>query len=230
LDSYHDIEKELIYLGLLEKAREIYAELGETAVLSYVKSSYRLLSKVYHPDLNPKNKEKARIAQQRLNRFSRLLSRIADNELIELMEKGMNKDSRGKHKILIVEDKLELQKLFKNVLLAEGYDIRISSDGASGYETFCQFRPEVVLTDIEISGMTGLELVRKMRTMFPSIKAIFIIGFLGVETLKRELENEIQQYGYGTLEKPFKISELLDLVRVFVHEFQNIRTSVSVYA
>ena len=89
MDNYHDIEKELIYLGLLEKAREIYSELGETSVLSYVKSSYRLLSKVYHPDLNPKNEEKAKIAQQRLNRFNRLLSRMSDKELIELIKKGV---------------------------------------------------------------------------------------------------------------------------------------------
>ena len=47
-----DLEKELIYLGLLDKAREIYSELGDRAVLSYIRSSYRLLSKVYHPDLN----------------------------------------------------------------------------------------------------------------------------------------------------------------------------------
>jgi CheY-like chemotaxis protein len=230
LDSYHDIERELIYLGLLEKAREIYAELGETAVLSYVKSSYRLLSKVYHPDLNPKNKEKARIAQQRLNRFSRLLSRIPDDMFIELMAKGMKNDVQDKRKILIVEDKLEFQKLFKDALLNEGYNLRLSSDWTSGYETFCQFRPDLLLTDIVISGMSGLELVRKMRQVFPGIKAIFIIGFLGGESLKRELENEIRHYGYGVLEKPFKISEMLDLVRIYVHNFQNIRRSVSVYA
>jgi CheY-like chemotaxis protein len=230
LDNYHDIEKELIYLGLLEKAREIYAELGETAVLSYVKSSYRLLSKVYHPDLNPKNKEKARIAQQRLNRFSLLLSRITDTELINLMEKGMKKNAQDKQKILIVEDNLELQEFFKNALLAEGYDLRVSSDWASGYENLCRFRPDLVLTDIVISEITGLEMVREIRNVIPSVKVIFITGFSGGKSLKRELEKEIRHYGYGVLEKPFKTSEMLELVRVYIHGFQNMGKSVSVYA
>ena len=77
-----ELEKELIFLGLLDKAREIYAELGESASLSYIKSSHRLLSKVYHPDLNPKNKKKATEAQKRLNRLSLLISDMKDDELI----------------------------------------------------------------------------------------------------------------------------------------------------
>jgi len=230
LDNYHDIEKELIYLGLLEKAREIYTELGETAVLSYVKSSYRLLSKVYHPDLNPKNEEKAKIAQQRLNRFSRLLSRMSDKELIELIKKGVNKEGQRKNKILIVEDELELQKLFRDIFRREGYDVGVAKDGASGYEAFCQFRPDLVLTDIVMPGMSGLELTRKMREITPWIKVIFISGFFGVENLKRELDEEILRYGYGALSKPFKISEMLDLVRTYVHGFQNRQGTVNVYA
>ena len=230
MDNHHGIEKELIYLGLHEKAREIYSELGETAALSYVKSSYRLLSKVYHPDLNPKNKEKAKIAQQRLNRFSRLLSRMSDNELIELIKTGLNKESRRKNKILIVDDELELQKLFRDILRSEGYDVWVAEDGVSGYEAYCQFRPDLVLTDIVMPGMSGLELARKMREITPWIKVIFVSGFFGVENLKQELDEEILRYGYGALSKPFKISEMLDLVRTYVHGFRKIQGSVSVYA
>jgi len=112
LNKQCNIEKELIYLGLLDKAREIYSELGEKAVLSYIKSSYRLLSKVYHPDLNPNNKEKAKVTQQRLNRFSHLLGRMSDKELVELIKKGLGKKDTGKKKILIVEDESALQELF----------------------------------------------------------------------------------------------------------------------
>ena len=74
MDTLILLERELIFLGLLEKAREIYTELGSHSALSYIKSSYHLLSKVYHPDLNPHNKEKAKVLQQRLNEISRLIS------------------------------------------------------------------------------------------------------------------------------------------------------------
>ena len=74
-----DLKKTLSYLGLLGKAKEIYHELGEKAALSYLRSSHRLLSKVYHPDLNPKNMVKAKMIQQRLNRVSRIISRMNDD-------------------------------------------------------------------------------------------------------------------------------------------------------
>ena len=90
-----DIEKELLFLGLLDKATEIYSELGERAVVSYIRASYRLLSKVYHPDLNPKNRTKAEMIQQRLNRVGRLISQMKDDEVILIWketETGMNRD------------------------------------------------------------------------------------------------------------------------------------------
>jgi curved DNA-binding protein CbpA len=79
-DTGSKLEKDIIYLGLLDKAREIYAELGERAVLSYIKSSYRLLSKVYHPDLNPASSRKAEITQQTLNRVNSAISRMTDKK------------------------------------------------------------------------------------------------------------------------------------------------------
>jgi curved DNA-binding protein CbpA len=54
-----DLEKELNLLGMLDKAKEIYSQIGEEAALSYIKSSYRLLSKIYHPDLHQKDPDKA---------------------------------------------------------------------------------------------------------------------------------------------------------------------------
>ena len=121
-----DLEKELIFLGLLDKAREIHAELGDKAALSYIKSSYHLLSKVYHPDLNPKNIEKAKITQQRLNRVSSILSQMKDEEIIELIRKGAKKLVKRKKKILIVEDEFGLQEIFRDIFLMEGYDVRWS--------------------------------------------------------------------------------------------------------
>ncbi len=225
-----DLENELIYLGLLDKAREIYSELGDRAVLSYIRSSYRLLSKVYHPDLNPKNRETAQMTQQRLNRLSRLLSLMSDEELIKLIKKGIKKSVQRKKKILIVEDEFELQELFRDILLIEGYDVRVAQDGARGYEVYCQFRPDLVFTDIVIPKMSGLELVAKIRDITPRIKVVFVSGFFGIEQLKQELDVEILRYGYGTLSKPFKISEMLDLVRDYLQDFVGDSRRINLYA
>lgn len=79
------LSDDLVFPGLLDKAREIYSELGEQAVLSYIKHSHHLLSKVYHPDLNPLHEEKALRAQQRLSQISERISRVKDKDLIDLL-------------------------------------------------------------------------------------------------------------------------------------------------
>jgi len=211
-----DLEKELIFLGLLDKAREIHAELGNKATLSYIKSGYRLLSKVYHPDLNPKNIEKAKINQQRLNRVSSIISQMKDEEIIELIRKGVKKSVKRKKKILIVEDEFGLQEIFRDIFLMEGYDVRIAVDGVNGYEFYRQFEPDLLFTDVVMPKMNGLELVRKIRGINPQIKVIYISGFFGINRLKRELDEDILRYRYPTLSKPFKTSEMLDLVKNYL--------------
>lgn len=224
-----ELENELIYLGLLDKAREIYSELGDRAVLSYIRSSYRLLSKVYHPDLNPDNRDKAKMAQQRLNRLRHLLGGTSDKELIELIKKGAIRPVKRKLKILVVEDEFGLQELFRDILLIEGYDVRVAGDGAEGYELYSQFIPDLIFTDVVIPMMSGLELVRKIREIAPGIKVIFVSGFFGIERLKKELDEEILRYGYGSLSKPFKISDMLELVRNYLQDFMGESSRINLY-
>lgn len=212
-----DLEKELNYLGLMDKAREIYMELGDQAVLSYVKSSHRLLSKVYHPDLNPEKMEKAKSIQQRLNHVSQIIGRMTDEELIDLVKTGGLNPANGKKKILIVEDEDELQTLFRNVMAMEGYDIRVASDGRSGYAAYLEYKPDLVLTDVVMPDIGGLELVRKIREKDFQVKVIYMSGFFGLEGVKRDLELEINEFGYPTLAKPFKISALLTAVEEYLN-------------
>lgn len=215
MENIIELEKELISLGLIDKAREFYSELGKAAVLSYIKSSYRLLSKIAHPDLNPENREKATIMQQRLNRVSHIISQVDDEDIISMIKKGINKQAT-KSKILVVEDEFGLQKLFKEVFLMEGYDVRTATNGDSGYEVYCKFKPELVFTDVVMPVMDGLELVAKIRESNPQIKVVYISGFFGVKRMKQKLNEEVFIYQYPTLSKPFQISSMLDLVKEYL--------------
>jgi len=216
LENRIDLEKELLFLGLLDKAREIHAELGDKAALSYIKCGYRLLSKVYHPDLNPKNIERAKITQQRLNRVNSIISRMKDEEIIELIKKDVKKSCKRKKKILIVEDEFGLQEIFRDIFLMEGYDVRIAVDGIKGYKFYHQFEPDLLFTDVVMPRMNGLDLVKKIREINPQIKVVYISGFFGIDRLKRELDEDILRYGYRTLSKPFKTSEMLNLVKNYL--------------
>jgi len=224
-----DLEKELIYLGLLDKAREIYTELGNRAVLSYIRSSYRLLSKVYHPDLNPKNRVKAKMIQQRLNTVSRLISHMNDEELVEVIKRGIKKHHKRKKKILVVEDEFGLQEIFRDVFLMEGYDVKVAVNGDSGFQVYCEFEPDLVITDVVMPKMSGLELIRRIRDKHFQVKVIYISGFFGINRLKRKLDEEILKYGYPTLSKPFKISVMLDLVRDYLKDGLDQPASINIF-
>lgn len=207
-----NLEKEFEFLGLLDKAREIYSELGDRAVLSYVRSSFRLLSKVYHPDLNPQRTEKSKAVQQRINRVHQIINDMDDDVLLDLIGKNFKKSVSEKHKILVVEDEFGLQETLRNIFLMEGYDTRIAVDGDNGYLIYQQFRPDLILTDVVMPKMNGIDFVRQVRKDDPHIKVIYMSGFFGIRKLKQELDDEILKFGYRTLSKPFKISDMLDMV------------------
>ena len=163
MDKIILIEQELRLLGLLDKAREIYSELGSNGALSYIRSSYQLLSKVYHPDLSLSNEKKAKSLRQQLNNGSEHISQASDEELISLLRKDFHKEAGRKKKVLVVEDEFGLQETFRDVLRLEGYDVRVAVDGENGYQTFLEFMPDLVFTDVIMPIMSGIELVKKIR-------------------------------------------------------------------
>jgi CheY-like chemotaxis protein len=215
-DKLITLERELIFLGLMDKAREIYGELGRKAALSYIKSSYHLLSKVYHPDLNPDKEEKAKKLQQRLNNASNLINQTSDEELIGLLKKGRHEEIQHKKKILVVEDEFGLQEMLRDVFVMEGYDVRIAVDGEDGYQAYLEFQPDLVFTDVVMPKMSGLELVKKIRQKDQKIKVVYTSGFFGLKNLKRDLNEDVLKYGYHCLSKPYKISSMLELVENYL--------------
>lgn len=218
-----ELTKDLEYLGLMDKAREIYNELGEQAALSYIKNSHRLLSKVYHPDLNPLNGEKALKAQQRLNQISERISRLKDKEIIEVLIKRESpaigheiQEKKDKKKILVVEDEFGLHEIIREIFRMEGYDVRIATNGLQGYELYGKFKPDLVFTDIIMPEMDGLELVSKIREIDPQIKVIYMSGFFGIKNLKERIREDVEKYGYLTFSKPFKLSNMLEIVKEYL--------------
>ncbi len=222
-DRVKSVADDLVYLGLLDKAREIYAELGEQAALSYIKYSHRLLSKVYHPDLNPLNGERALRAQQRLNQISERIGQLEDKDLVNVLiqnEQGVinreEPEKNDKKKILVVEDEFGLHEIFREIFRMEGYDVRIATNGVNGYEIYKKFNPDLVFTDIVMPEMDGLELVGKIREINPRIKVVYMSGFFGMKRVKDRIREEVENYGYLTLAKPFKLSTMLELVKDYL--------------
>ncbi|MCD6561978.1 MAG: response regulator [Deltaproteobacteria bacterium] len=224
----NELEKELENFGLIARAREIHSEFGDSAALSYLRSSYRLLSKVYHPDMNPGMRESAKIKQQRLNRVNRLIHQMKDQEIIEIIRKGAPKED--KRKILLVEDDNEVLNLIKEIFLLEGYDVRCAVDGVTGYEVFLKFKPDLVLTDVVMPNMSGVELAGKIREKNPRVRVVYISGFLGADRIKRKLDRETLRYGYRAISKPFEINKMTEMVNDYIKDNRDEERTISFFA
>ncbi len=208
----HHLEKDLRHLGVLEKAVQIAAELGPQAAVRYVRSSYHLLSKVYHPDLHRKNKQAAEEGQRRLNQIKERLDMTSDEELARFVG-GQAQAHSGHPRVMVVEDEDGLRENLAELLSLEGYHVASAANGLQGMKLHLSFRPELVITDVVMPIMDGVEMVRQLKQRDPALRALFISGFFGTRSIRQELMEEIEQFGFPMLSKPFRPSELFNLVR-----------------
>ena len=122
--------------------------------------------------------------------------------------------SRAEHngipKILIVDDNQDLGFLLQLMLEDEGYEVRFAKDGSEGYLVYLLFSPDVVITDIQMPGKNGLQLMETIRIHNPRARAIYMSGDLSEYWLP--LEEERKRYQVGLLEKPFSKVDLMKLL------------------
>jgi len=113
-----------------------------------------------------------------------------------------------KPRILVVDDEAQLTRVLRTGLSSRGYDVRAAADGLAGFETFSDWHPDLVITDLAMPNMDGLELCRRLRAI--SQVPIIILSAKGEEKIKVEAL-DIGADDFVT--KPFGIDELLARVR-----------------
>ena len=113
-------------------------------------------------------------------------------------------------KILIVDDNQSVASVVRSMLEIEGHVVRLALNGPDGYIAYVQFQPDLVITDIQMPGENGFELINHIRTLDPSVKAIYMSANLN--QFYSLLLEEKNKFPLQFIEKPFTMGELIDRV------------------
>jgi two-component system, OmpR family, alkaline phosphatase synthesis response regulator PhoP len=110
-------------------------------------------------------------------------------------------------KILVVDDEIHIVHVVSIKLRNKGYDVVSTDNGADAYDMVCKDKPDLVITDLQMPVLNGLELVEKLRSG-PDTKTIPVIML----TARSHAVTSEQQQQLGIhlcLSKPFSPRELL---------------------
>lgn len=114
----------------------------------------------------------------------------------------------AKRNILVVDDEPQITRVLKTTLSSQGYGIRTATDGKQALQEMKGWSPDLVITDLRMPNMDGLELCRAIRA--ESRVPIIVLSVKGEETIKVEsLDAGADDY----ITKPFNVNELLARVR-----------------
>ncbi len=109
-------------------------------------------------------------------------------------------------KILFVEDEVNISKLLKDALSDYFYSFSLASDGLEGLEKFKNINPDIVITDIMMPNLDGLEMTKEIRTMNEDIPIIVLSAFSDKDKLLKAIDIGITKYFI----KPFDPEEVLE--------------------
>jgi len=113
-----------------------------------------------------------------------------------------------KSRVLVVDDEPQITRVLRTVLTSQGYQVRTAGEGESALSSFNEWRPELVITDLYMPHMDGIELCRRIRAI--SNVPIIVLSVKGEERAKVEaLDSGADDY----VTKPFGIDELMARVR-----------------
>ena len=109
-------------------------------------------------------------------------------------------------KILIIDDELEICKAVTEFLFDSGYTASYALNGPDGLAMIKKDSPSLVLLDIGMPGMDGLEVMRLIHEQFPALPVVVLTGHQDTETVKKMAELGASEY----LTKPIHPKTLLN--------------------
>lgn len=117
--------------------------------------------------------------------------------------------------ILVVDDEPAAAILIRDHLRAIGYRVTMAHDGAKAYDLFLEDPPDLLITDLRMPRVGGLELMARLHRHIPDLPVIIMTGHIGQSDLSPE---EIETVAVAVLRKPIRLTDLTALVEANLPE------------
>ncbi len=117
-----------------------------------------------------------------------------------------------KYKILVVDDEEVICNLLKDFLGEKGYEVTVTGTGKEALELSKTVSPDVVLLDIELPDMKGLEVLQRLRAIKKDLKVLILTGHGTMETAI----GAMQLGAYDHLSKPFELNSLEEKIKKLI--------------
>ena len=127
------------------------------------------------------------------------------------------------HQILVVDDQVSICQHIQAILENEGYEVEVAHGGEEALGTLETQQFDILLADLKMARMDGLELFKRARKMAPNISGIIMTAYGSISSAVESIKQGISDY----LEKPFEPESLLLLIEKTLRERDVARTQGS---
>lgn len=112
-------------------------------------------------------------------------------------------------RVLVVDDQNGVRRLLEELFKKEGYEVSVAADGVESIEKVKSSPPDLILMDMKMPNMNGLEASQEIKKIDSHIPIIMMTAYGETDVAQRALELGVRKY----ITKPFDILALRDMVR-----------------
>jgi signal transduction histidine kinase/DNA-binding response OmpR family regulator len=123
-------------------------------------------------------------------------------------EGGSNRPPAASARLLVVDDEPAVLEVFEDFLSMLGFSVTIAPSGEDAVRIIPQLTPDIILTDINLPGMSGLEVMRFAKTVDPEVGVIVVTGHASASNAIEAL----RQGAYNYIQKPFDLDEIHEVI------------------
>ena len=111
-------------------------------------------------------------------------------------------------RVLIVDDEPSVAEVFHEFLASQGYTLSLAPSGEEAVKQLAEFRPDMILTDLNLPGLSGLEVMRAAKAVDPEVCVVVVTGYASASTAI----DALRQGAYDYVTKPFDLDDVFQIV------------------